>query len=84
MAVRVTMRRVALPSKLHECGVDMLVLRSLLLALPITAVLGSQQALCETVDVKYRGAVNLASFSCSDVERSSFIKRVSIPAISIC
>jgi KTSC domain len=44
--------------------------------LVLTAGLGGQQARSESVDVKYRGMVNLAPFSCSDVERSSFIKRV--------
>ena len=44
--------------------------------LVLTAGLGGQQPRSESVDVKYRGMVNLAPFSCSDVERSSFIKRV--------
>ena len=30
----------------------------------------------ETVAVKYRGEVDLAPFTCTDVERSSFVKRV--------
>jgi KTSC domain len=30
----------------------------------------------ETVDVKYRGQVDLRPFSCTDVSRSSFINRV--------
>ena len=30
----------------------------------------------ETVDVKYRGLVNLAPFKCNQVTRSSFIRRV--------
>ena len=30
----------------------------------------------ESVDVKYRGAVTLDRFSCSSIERSSFIRRV--------
>lgn len=30
----------------------------------------------ESVEVKYRGAVNLAPFDCRDITRSSFIKRV--------
>jgi hypothetical protein len=30
----------------------------------------------ETVDVKYRGAVDLKTFQCSDISRSSFIQRV--------
>jgi KTSC domain len=30
----------------------------------------------ETVDVKYRGSVDLSPFQCTDVTRSSFIRRV--------
>jgi hypothetical protein len=30
----------------------------------------------ETVDVKYRGPVDLKSFECRDISRSSFIQRV--------
>jgi hypothetical protein len=30
----------------------------------------------ETVDVKYRGAVDLKPFACADISRSSFIQRV--------
>jgi hypothetical protein len=30
----------------------------------------------ETVDVKYRGTVDLKSFECRDISRSSFIQRV--------
>jgi hypothetical protein len=30
----------------------------------------------ETVDVKYRGAVDLKTFECRDINRSSFIQRV--------
>jgi hypothetical protein len=30
----------------------------------------------ETVDVKYRGAVDLKTFECRDITRSSFIQRV--------
>lgn len=33
-------------------------------------------ASAETVDVKYRGAVDLKWFSCTDTPRSSFIRRV--------
>ena len=51
-------------------------LRLLSVVLVLTAELAGQQARSESVDVKYRGTVNLAPFSCSDVERSSFIKRV--------
>jgi hypothetical protein len=38
--------------------------------------LGVLSTHAETVDVKYRGFVNLSTFDCSDVTRSSFIKRV--------
>jgi hypothetical protein len=30
----------------------------------------------ETVDVKYRGVVDLATFSCTAIQRSSFIRRL--------
>jgi hypothetical protein len=33
-------------------------------------------AISETVDVKYRGAVDLKPFACADTPRSSFIQRV--------
>ena len=36
----------------------------------------SQESQHETVDVKYRGQVNLAPFLCADIARSSFIQRV--------
>ena len=39
-------------------------------------VLWSTPVPAETVDVKYRGAVDLKPFTCSDITRSSFIKRV--------
>lgn len=38
------------------------------------AILGAAQA--ETVDVKYRGPVDLASFECTAINRSSFVTRV--------
>jgi len=44
--------------------------------LVLSAVLASHRTSAESVDVKYRGTVNLAPFSCTDAERSSFIKRV--------
>jgi len=34
------------------------------------------EARCETVDVKYRGQVDLKTFECRDINRSSFIQRV--------
>lgn len=33
-------------------------------------------AFAETVDIKYRGPLDLALFACTDVTRSSFIRRV--------
>jgi hypothetical protein len=30
----------------------------------------------ETVNVKYRGEVNLAPFDCTDITRSSFVRRI--------
>jgi KTSC domain-containing protein len=44
---------------------------AMLLALFISAEVHS-----ETVDVKYRGPVELKTFECSDTNRSSFIQRV--------
>jgi hypothetical protein len=41
----------------------------------LAAALSCPQAHSASVDVKYRGVVSLAPFSCIDVE-SSFIKRV--------
>jgi len=48
------------------------------ICLAIAALLfGSRSALCaESVDVKYRGAVDLKPFDCSEISRSSFITRV--------
>jgi hypothetical protein len=42
----------------------------------IVAILITTQAHSETVDVKYRGTVNLKPFACTDTPRSSFIHRV--------
>jgi hypothetical protein len=39
-------------------------------------LLSASLALAETVDVKYRGPLDLAPFACTDVARSSFIRRV--------
>jgi hypothetical protein len=49
-----------------------------LIALLIALVVGTSvvSARAETVDVKYRGQVDLKSFDCADITRSSFIKRV--------
>jgi hypothetical protein len=47
------------------------------LALSLTFLVGVAGACrSETVDVKYRGPVDLAPFTCDPVERSSFIRRV--------
>jgi hypothetical protein len=40
------------------------------------ATLVTTQASSETVDVKYRGLVDLKPFACTDTPRSSFIQRV--------
>jgi KTSC domain len=40
------------------------------------AVLISTPVSAETVNVKYRGTVELAPFACTDTPRSSFIQRV--------
>lgn len=42
----------------------------------ILAFLTSTLARAETVNVKYRGPVDLSSFKCTDITRSSFINRV--------
>lgn len=39
-------------------------------------LLVSAEAQSETVDVKYRGAVDLKTFECRDIPRSRFIQRV--------
>jgi hypothetical protein len=47
------------------------------LALSLTLIVGITAACrAETVDVKYRGSVDLNRFACTSIERSSFIKRV--------
>src|SRR6202165_1579033 len=40
------------------------------------ALLIATPASSETVDVRYRGAVDLKPFACTDTPRSSFIQRV--------
>jgi hypothetical protein len=46
------------------------------LAILITAALaGATWAEAETIDVKYYGALDLKSFACTDITRSSFINR---------
>ena len=44
--------------------------------LTIFAILISAPLSAETVNVKYRGVINLAPFACTDTPRSSFIRRV--------
>jgi hypothetical protein len=39
-------------------------------------IAGAAASAAETVDVKYRGAVPLDHFTCTSIERSSFIRRV--------
>jgi hypothetical protein len=41
-----------------------------------SALFFGAEARAETVDVKYRGPVNLAPFECEAITRSSFIERV--------
>ncbi|TAI60329.1 KTSC domain-containing protein [Bradyrhizobium sp. Leo170] len=48
-------------------------IRALSVALAFLAI---TPAISETVDVKYRGAVDLKPFTCTDTPRSSFIQRV--------
>ena len=48
--------------------------RRLLLAIAIAASCSAARA--ETVNVKYRGPIDLAPFTCEDITRSSFIDRV--------
>ncbi|MBR1124550.1 KTSC domain-containing protein [Bradyrhizobium lablabi] len=40
------------------------------------ALLFATPAICEAVDVKYRGIVDLRPFACTETPRSSFIQRV--------
>lgn len=42
----------------------------------IVALALASTAKAETVDVKYRGAVDLKPFACQDITRSSFVHRV--------
>src|SRR5262245_12541096 len=47
------------------------------LALSVSLLVGiTATCRAETVDVKYRGSVELTPFTCALIERSSFIKRV--------
>jgi hypothetical protein len=42
----------------------------------VLAILITTPVSSETVDVKYRGAIDLKPFACTDTPRSSFIQRV--------
>lgn len=42
----------------------------------VLVLLVTTPATSETVDVKYRGIVDLTSFACTDTSRSSFVQRV--------
>jgi hypothetical protein len=50
----------------------------LIIAIPIiiTALIASSKAQAESAYVKYRGEVDLKPFQCTDIARSSFIRRV--------
>jgi hypothetical protein len=52
---------------MHQSAIKYVV--AFLLMMPTSIV-------AETVDVKYRGPVDLSSFACADTPRSSFIQRV--------
>ena len=41
----------------------------------MASLAGATWAAAETIDVKYYGKLDLAPFACTDVSRSSFIKR---------
>jgi hypothetical protein len=45
-------------------------------AASIIVLLLTAEARSETVDVKYRGPVDLKTFECRDINRSSFVQRV--------
>ena len=59
------MSRIQIDRKLMAGGVAVVIL-----------AYGATQLRSEQVSVKYRGQVNLRPFDCTDVDRSSFIKRV--------
>ena len=50
-------------------------MRFILIAIAIVMALNSSLT-AETVDVKYRGPVDLTPFACTDTPRSSFVRRV--------
>jgi hypothetical protein len=45
-------------------------------ATALLALLFSAEVRSETVEVKYRGPVDLKAFECRDINRSSFVQRV--------
>jgi hypothetical protein len=47
-----------------------------LAAASVIVLLFTAEDRAETVDVKYRGRVDLKTFECNDINRSSFIQRV--------
>jgi KTSC domain len=49
---------------------------SLALAVLGVAVLAGQGGRAENVTVKYRGEVNLSPFTCNEIDRSSFVRRI--------
>lgn len=51
-------------------------MRKVILLTVILGTFGIAPALAETVVVKYRGPVALDTFQCTDVQRSSLVKRV--------
>ena len=46
------------------------------IAVALIVLFFAAEVRCETVDVKYRGPVDLKTFECRDINRSSFIQRV--------
>src|SRR5664279_685976 len=46
------------------------------IAAALILILVTAEVRSETVDVKYRGIVDLKTFECRDINRSSFIQRV--------
>lgn len=46
-----------------------------LVVLIATSLAAASWAAAETIDVKYYGKLDLASFACTDISRSSFINR---------
>ena len=51
-------------------------MKAYLSTIAVLLSVSTQPSWAETVDVKYRGLVDLRSFACSDITRSSFIRRI--------